>query len=118
MIKSKKRSFWLLTIVFAGITMVALQMEWSSFRGPESTMMNQSMGNMMRQEHLGNTTLPHLLAYNAPENMAGQSSGHSNHHGETDRMMFGINRVTTVVIFSLIPLILGGAVMLAVIWIK
>ena len=118
MAKSKKQNFWLLVIVFVGITIVALQIEWNSPRDPEATMMNKSMGNMMKQEHLSNVTLRQLLAYNLPENMMGQSSGHSNHHGEADQMLFGINRVTTLVIFALIPLILGGTVFLAVIWIK
>lgn len=118
MAKSKKQNFWLLVIVFTGITMVALQLEWNSPRGPEAAMMNQSMGNMMRGEHLQNITLSQLLSNNQPENMMGNASGHSEHHGEMDQMLFGINRVTTLLIFSLIPLILGGTVFLVVIWLK
>lgn len=118
MAKNKKQNFWLLAIVFTGITIVALHIEWNTPKGPKAAMMNQSMGNMMKGEHLRNITFTQLLENNQPENMMGNGAGHTSHHGEMDQMLFGIHRVTTLLIFLLIPFILGGTIFLAIVWLK
>jgi hypothetical protein len=118
MAKNKKQNFWLLAIVFTGITITALYIERNTQRGPDAVMMNQSMGNMMKSEHLRNITMAQLLCNNPQETMMGNESDHSSHHGEMDQMLSGIHRVTTLLIFTCIPFILGGTAFLFVIWIK
>lgn len=115
MFNSKKLNFWRLSFIFIGITVLILFMLWSSPQASKATMMNTSMGNMMKSMHVSNIKIYDLFAQsNHGEQMAGMSQMHSNQAP----IIYKLSFITTSLIFILLPFIIGGTIILALVWFK
>ena len=119
MFDKKKLNFWRLAFVFAGLTIIMLFWLWNSPQQPKARMMNDSMGNMMKQMHVSNITIYDLLKNGEIQSKvkAQMSEMHSHHQGQAP-IIYKLNFISTSVIFLLLPLIIGGSVILAIVWIK
>jgi hypothetical protein len=113
MFDKKKLNFWRLAVLYIGITASILLLLWSSpFKSP-SAMMNGTMGNMMKGMHTSNITIYDLLGN--PE-VQQQVNEMASHHDHSPAYNMGV--LTTGIVFLLLPLIIGGSIILAIIWIK
>lgn len=115
MFDKKKINFWRLSFIFAGFVVITLFLLWNSPQEPKAQMMNGTMGSMMKQVHIGNITIYDLLG---PSEQQSQMSEMHSHHQNQSPMIVKMNYLSTAVIFILLPFIIGGAVTLAVVWIK
>lgn len=117
-----KLNFWRLAFLFGGLTIITLFLLWSSPQQPKAGMMNDSMGNMMKQMHVSNITIYDLLkkgeTQNPMQSQMSQMSQMSSHHQNQASIIFKLNFLSTAAIFFLLPLIIGGAVILTIVWIK
>lgn len=118
MFDKKKLNFWRLTVIFMGVIVISLSSLWLSPKGKEATMMNVSMGNMAKDMHLSNITIYDLI--DTPNTKAKTQTNALNtteHHLEKSGIKtLGI--ITTLIIFGLLPLLIGGSIILAIVWIK
>lgn len=115
MFDKKKIPFWRLSfisIAFIFITLVAL---WNSPQEPNAQMMGESMGNMMKTMHLENVTIYDLFS-NETDNS--QMSEMQSHHQSQSSVIYNFNFISTAAIFLLLPFIIGGSIVLAIVWIK
>lgn len=119
MFDKKKLNFWRLAFLFAGLVITILFLLWSSPQENQAQMMNGSMGNMMKQMHVSNITISGLLGKGGQEAQVGEimSEMHSHHQGQTP-IIYRLNYLSTAVVFLLLPLIVGGSIVLAIVWIK
>lgn len=115
MFNSKKLNFWRLSFIFIGITVLILFMLWSSPQSPKATMMNTSMGNMMKSMHVSNIKVYDL--FQQPEHEA-QVAGKSQMHSDQAPIIYKLSFITTSLIFILLPFIIGGTIILAIVWFK
>lgn len=115
----KKLNFWRLAFIFLGLIITVLFLLWGSPQEPKSQMMDGSMGNMMKQMHVSNITIYDLLTNKETQNqMQTQSSGMDSHHQSQGEAIIKLHFLTTAIIFILLPLIIGGSIILAIVWIK
>ncbi|MFZ5986444.1 MAG: hypothetical protein ACOYWZ_04870 [Bacillota bacterium] len=119
MFNNKKIIFWRLSFIFLGLTITALILLWSSPQRPKADNMNSSMGNMMKQMHVAGNTIYNLLIKENGQSQMRESMRemHSHHQGQTT-VIRNLNFLSTAVIFLLLPFIIGGAVILTIVWIK
>lgn len=112
--KDRYRSFWILLILFGLLTIAGLMINQSAQSGSMGDMMSMSMGGMMKQMHASNLTVAELLqsAYESH----GMSMGDMAGHHEIPPLLQSIGFLSTVTIFILLPLILGGTALLLVLW--
>lgn len=115
MFDKKKMNFWRLAFIFGGFTIVMLVFLWSSPYKSSAEMMNGSMGNTMKKSHLANVTIYDLFSHN---NMVEQVQAMGSHHEGQAPIILNMSFLTTSTIFLLIPLIIGGTIALAIIWIR
>lgn len=116
MFDKKKVNFWRLSLIFTGLAITVLLLLWNSPQENKASMMGNSMGNMMKQMHIpSNITVYDLL--NQGEQQSGMGQMHSQHGGQSPAI-FKLNFISTGLIFLLLPFILGGAVYLAIVWIR
>ena len=113
MFHRKKLNFWRLAVCSIGITAAILLLLWSSPDKSKSSMMGGTMGNMMKSMHMQNITIYDLLGN--PE-VQQKSEEMASHHDNSPVYTMGV--LTTGIVFLLLPLIIGGSIMLAIIWIK
>jgi hypothetical protein len=119
MFDKKKLNFWRLAFLFAGLTIITLFLLWNSPQQPKVQMMDSSMGNMMKQMHVSNITIYDLLKNDDMQNqMQSQMSEMSSHHQNQASIIFKLNFLSTAIIFFLLPLIIGGSIILTIVWIK
>lgn len=115
----KKLHFWRLAFIFGGFAIITLLLLWSSPQEPKAQMMTNSMGNTMSQMHVSNITIYDLLRNeNMQEQSQGQTDSSSSHHEGQAAAIVKLNFLTTAVIFLLLPLIIGGSIILAIVWIN
>lgn len=113
MFDKKKLNFWRLAVAYAGITITILYLQWSPPFKSKSAMMNTTMANMMRQMHASNLKIDDLLQNpRAPQKKA-EMAGH-----HVDSPAYKMAVLTTSAVFLLLPLVIGGSIILAIIWIK
>lgn len=115
MFDKKKINFWRLTFISAGFVVITLFLLWNSPQAPKAEMMNGSMGNMMKQMHVSNINIYDLLS---PSEQSSQMSEMHTENQNQSPVIIKMNYLSTAVIFILLPFIIGGAVTLAVVWIK
>lgn len=114
MFNKRKLNFWRLAVFYIGATASILLLLWSSPYKSQSAMMDGSMGSMMKSMHMSNATIYDLLVN--PEGQQQQSNDSASHHENSPVYNMGV--LTTGAIFLLLPLIIGGSIILAIIWIK
>lgn len=117
MFDKKKLNFWRLTFVFTGFTILTLFFLWNSPSEPKAQMMTDSMGSMMKQMHVSNANIYNFLAKGEPADMTGMKEMMS-HHQNQSQVIVGLNFLTTAIIFLFLPLIIGGSIVLAIVWRK
>lgn len=115
MFDKKKLNFWRLALLYTGATILILFFLWSSPYKPNSQMMDSSMGNMMKTMHLSNITISDLIGNQRVEQ---STSEMDSHHEDKSSSIYNMGIVTTSIIFLLLPLIIGGTIILAIVWIK
>lgn len=132
MFDKKKMNFWRLAFIFAGITILVLVFEWSSPKQQKAAMMNVSMGQMMKNMQLSNLNIRDLVkgsemtqspssTSNSTTSLSndGNSSSTDIHHDEEENSkIVKMSFYSTAIIFLLLPFIIGGSIILAIIWIK
>lgn len=115
----KKLNFWRLAFIFLGLTITVLFFLWRAPQEPKAQMMDSSMGNMMKQMHLSNAAIYDLLTNGEAQSQTqNQSSIADSHHEGQGEGIIKLNFLTTATIFFLLPLIIGGSIILAIVWIK
>lgn len=115
----KKIHFWRLAFIFGGFAIITLLLLWSSPQEPKAQMMTSSMGNTMAQMHVSNITIYDLLRNETmQEQSQGQTYNNSSHHESQEPTLAKLNFLTTALIFLLLPLIIGGSIILGIVWIN
>jgi hypothetical protein len=90
-------------------------MLWSSPQASKAAMMNASMGNMMKSMHISNINIYDLFGQSEhPQQMAEMNQMHINQAP----IIYKLSFVTTSIIFILLPFIIGGTIILALVWFK
>jgi hypothetical protein len=113
MFDKKKLNFWRLAVIFTGITITILYLLWSSPNKSKSAMMDGSMGSMMKSMHISNLTVNGLLSNpKAPKQTADTEAHHQ------DSPIYKTAVVVTATVYLLLPLVIGGSIILAIIWIR
>ncbi len=115
MLNKKKINFWRLAFIFTALVISVLFLLWNAPAGPKASMMDTSMGNMMKGKHLSGITIYDLI--NGMEYQEQMREMHSHHQGQSP-IIFQLSYLTTAAIFLLLPFIIGGAVILGIVWIK
>ncbi len=113
MFDKRKLNFWRLAVLFTGMTIVILFLLWSSPYKSKSTMMNSSMGSMMKEMHLSNFNIYRVLQNPSAQQQVATTE---QHHENSPAYKIGI--MTSSIVFLLLPLLIGGSIILAIIWIK
>lgn len=113
MFDKRKLNFWRLAVLFTGMTITILFLLWSSPYKSKAVMMNSSMGSMMKNMHLSNLNVYELLQTPSSQQ---QVTTTEQHHENSPAYKIGI--LTSSIVFLLLPLLVGGAIILAIIWIK
>ncbi|MNC06587.1 hypothetical protein D3C75_541030 [compost metagenome] len=95
-----------------------LALAWGN-RTEDVAQMNHSMADMMRDEHLGNTTVQDMFTFETSDSakVASEISGHTGHHSQEGKL-YTMHIVTTALLVLSLPIILAGAVFLAIVWSK
>lgn len=118
MFDKKKLNFWRLTFIFTGFVIITLMLLWRSPSEQNSKMMNESMGTIMKQMHASDISIYDLLENVKQENQIGDMTEILKHHQNQVRIIYNLNFITTVIIFLFLPLIIGGSIVLAIVWKK
>lgn len=116
MFDQKKLNFWRLAVIFAGFTGITLLSLWMAPREPKASMMNESMATMAKM-HLENVTIYDLTGPSEQGNQT-SSSDSTQHHKDESSGTKTMGIVTTLIIFGILPLLICGTIILAIIWIK
>lgn len=114
----KKLPFIKLTIVFFIIILLSIFISWGNYdeSSSGSGMMDQSMGNMMGENHLKDITISDLIKQQeVNETMKQGTNDTSSHHSSTGFIKI-LHKVTTITIVLFLPLIIAGSVFLMIIW--
>jgi hypothetical protein len=115
MFDKKKLNFWRLALFYTGATIVILFFLWSSPYKPNAQMMESSMGNMMKTMHLSNITIYDLMGNPRAEQSTSETESH---HNDDSSPIYNMSIITTSIIFLVLPLIIGGTIILTIVWIK
>lgn len=119
MFDKKKLNFWRLFIGFGGLVLIALMFLRTGPQEPTAQMMTGSMASMMANMHGSNITLNDFFAtVDSADQSSGEADTHASHHEGAPSIMKTTNYLTTAIIFLLLPLILGGSILLAIAWFK
>ena len=119
MFDKKKLNFWRLAFLFGGLAVITLFLLWSSPQESKAQMMDGSMGSMMKQMHVSNVTIYDLLGKGGQQGqMEEQMSEMHSHHQDQAPIIYKLNYLSTAAIFLLLPLIIGGSIILAIVWLK
>lgn len=114
----KKLPFIRLSIVFSIVIIIAIFYSWGFAHKTEygSGMMDQSMGDMMGENHLKNVTVRDLITSDAQDKIKQSEDNHSGHHDTENSFLYTLHKITTLTITVLIPFILAGTIFLMIIW--
>ncbi|WP_025688800.1 hypothetical protein [Paenibacillus zanthoxyli] len=116
MFNKQKRPFWQLSSVFAVIIVLVLALSWSN-RAENAAQMDASMAVMMSNEILDSATIPDLFTIGtieSPEALSGNGE-HAGHHDQSGTL-YAIHLITTGLLLFTLPVILAGALFLAIVW--
>jgi hypothetical protein len=107
----KKQSFWILLILFGLLTLSGLVI--NQVNG-ESTMqdMGLSMGGMMKM-HAAGLEPSTLLKFGFESH--GMDNFMDGHH-ELPPLIASLSFLTTITVFIFVPLLIGGAVLVLILW--
>ncbi|BCJ98437.1 hypothetical protein [Anaerocolumna chitinilytica] len=123
MFDKKKLNFWRLTVIFLSFTVITLISLYLSPQEKKASMMTESMANMA-SIHLENITIYDLVGSSDSENNSqasgttAQTANTSQHHEDKNSAVQTMGIITTIIIFALLPLLICGAIILAIVWIK
>lgn len=126
MFDKKKLNFWRLVFIFTAFTLTVLFLLWNSPKGNVAKMMQNDMGSMMKM-HTSNLKIYDLLqaeehaehhgsAGQTGNAMSDTSSQHQ--HGNHSLSIYRLSYLSTALIFLLLPLIIAGVIILAIVWIS
>ena len=117
----RKMPFIKLSIIFVLIILLAIFFSWGNNNemGVQSSMMDQSMGNMMGENHLKDITVRDLIIQEEQiETVQTQANEESNasHHDSNGSLLETLHKITTITIVVLLPFIIAGSVFLMIVW--
>ena len=115
MFEKKKLNFWRLAYFFIGLSAIVLFLLWSKPYEAPAQMMGSSMGNMMKDMHVTSSTIYDL--FTKSENSSQMNEMHK-HHQEQSPIVYKMNFLSTAIIFLLLPFIIGGAIILTIVWMR
>ena len=115
MFSKKKMYFWRLAFIFTGITILTLTLLWSSPNMPTKSLKNVNMSDMMKKEHAGNTTIYTLFKN---KEQSSEMDEMVSHHQDQTELIIKANFLTTAITFLSLPFIIGGSVLLSIVWKK
>jgi hypothetical protein len=115
MFDKKKLNFWRLAVIFIGYTAITILSLWLSPQAQKAAMMNESMANMSKM-HLNNVTIYSLVSGSDSKAQTEQPDTSQHHEASSGIKTLGV--ITTIIIFSLLPLLIFGTIILAIVWIK
>jgi hypothetical protein len=124
--KKNRKPFIKLSIIFGMVILITIFYEWGTNwnKMSQSSMMSQSMGDMMSGMKLKDVTMKDLIRQQEMQqgsqnqqsvSQDQQSQGHNSHHA-SNGFMGQLHSVTTRTILILLPFIIAGSVFLAIIW--
>lgn len=108
--KDKKRGFWLLLLIFGFLAIFSLAVNWAVTE-PGDPEIGMSMGGMMNRHHLGQLTPQQLLASEIEPHAVSIATDQP-----VSPLIAAMGFISTLIVFLALPLMLGGAVMLAILW--
>lgn len=117
----RKMPFIKLSIIFAIMIILAIFYSWGNRdeNDAQPSMMDQSMGNMIGENHLKDITVRDLIIQEEQsqtvQNQANEDSNTS-HHDSNGSFLKTLNKITTITIVILLPFIIAGSVFLLIIW--
>ncbi len=122
MFDKKKLNFWRLAVIFSGFTVITLMALYLSPQEKKASMMDKSMANMASM-HLENITIYDLVGSSNTDTGAGTAAQNAsktsaNHHEDENSGVKAMGIISTVIIFTLLPLLICGTIILAIVWIK
>lgn len=115
MFNKKKMHFWRLVFIFGALILITLFLLWSGGPVQKASMMESSMAGMMQSMHLSNITIYSL--FDAMETQQEISASESQQLSQ-EPGIYQMSILTTSIIFILLPFIIGGAIILGIVWIK
>jgi len=115
----KKLPFIQLAAIFGSITLMVLFYSWGSAPSDSSSssMMEQSMGDMMKM-HLENVTVADLVKQNEQMEVSQGGDSQASHHEAQYGFLKIMHYLTTATMVILLPFIIAGTVFLGIIWLK
>ena len=116
MIKAKTLCFLRLSFIFLAITVAVVTFNFAkSYNNmAKPAMMSESMGNMMINMHLKNTSFIDLFK-DSQMKMAASASSHS-HHSNTRSLLSSVYQISTFIIIVFVPFIIAGSLFLFIAW--
>jgi hypothetical protein len=118
MFDKKKQNFWRLAVIFIGLIVITLSSLWLSPQGKKAVMMNESMANMAKM-HLTDVTIYDLLNSSEMDMSSGSSLTESTMNSSDDKAETEtLGMVSTLIVFGFLPLLIGGIVILGIVWIE
>lgn len=114
----KKMPFIRLSVVFVIIIVASIFYSWGfSKTGKESgMMMDQSMGDMMGENHLKDITIRDLIVQEEQGEAVQTDNDTAEHHDSVGSLLKAIHKITTITIVALIPFIIAGTIFLMIVW--
>lgn len=115
----KKMPFIRLSIAFLLIITAAIFYSWGYNdvnKSDAGMMMDQSMGEMMGENHLKDITIRDLIRQEENNDTEQSSDNQAEHHDTGVNLLTMLHRITTITIVALIPFIIAGTIFLMIIW--
>lgn len=110
MIKGKN-GFWLLTIIFSFIIIFTVMSPYDGEVKPENS---DTMGFMMKKDHAANISINQLFLANRLYHR--QQNSNSSHSHPLPAFITSMSLFSTSIILVLLPLIIGSAVVMIILW--
>lgn len=110
--KDKKKGFWILLLIFSLLAVALLSVNQLTMDSSAMGDMDLSMGGMMKKHHINKLNAVDLLRSSfEPHGMATMDG-----HHPLNQLMNSMSFVTTIIVYLALPLLLGGATFLLVLW--
>lgn len=113
----KKMPFIILSAFFGALSLLIIFFTWGNSHSTTiaTSMMTQSMGEMMIDMHVSDVTVRELILQQEKTEAASATENQASHHSQGGFLKTA-HYLTTGTIVILLPFILAGTVFLAIIW--
>ena len=108
----KKKGFWILLLIFGLLAVALLSVNQLTMDSSAMGDMDLSMGGMMKKHHISKLNAVDLLRSSFEPHGMGNMDGHH----PLNQLMNSMSFFTTIIVYLALPLLLGGATFLLVLW--